>query len=83
MLLCGTVSVLLVFVVCTTVYMALQTRQTVAQSYRIDELEKLVQRLNRTVVNMESLLASKGMLEGQNTEKSLHKVHTTAMNARH
>lgn len=69
LILCCTVSVLLLFVVCTTVYMALQSRQTVAQSHRIDELEKLVQRLAQRVVRLETLLASKEVLDGKEGEK--------------
>lgn len=75
LILCGTVSVLLLFVVCTTVFMALQSRQTVAQSNRIDELEKLVKRLANRVVDLENLLASEGTPEGdQTTDKVQLKV---------
>jgi len=63
LLLCGTLSVLLLFVVCTTVYMVLQSRQTVAQSNKIDELERQVKQLVNRVVDLETLLASKGKLE--------------------
>lgn len=61
-MLCCTVFVLLLFVVCTTVYMALQTRQTVAQSNRIDELEKQVSKLLQRVSSVENLLASNKVL---------------------
>jgi low affinity Fe/Cu permease len=61
--LCFTVSVLLLFVLCTTVFMALQSRQTVAQSRRMDELEKLTERLHKRVVTLESLLAAKNSPE--------------------
>ncbi|XP_048588380.1 collagen alpha-1(XXVI) chain-like [Nematostella vectensis] len=55
-LLCVTVSVVLLFVVLTTVFIALQGRQAIAQSARMDELEGSIRRLSRRVDVLEKEL---------------------------
>lgn len=72
--LCFTVTVLLLFVVCTTVFMALQSRQTVAQSRRMDELEKLTELLHQRVETLERRLAARnspGSDQGKEKDKSV------------
>lgn len=73
MALCFTVAVLLLFVVGTTVFMALQSRQTVAQSRRMDELEKLSKLLHQRIETLERQLAasnSPGSEQGKEKDTS-------------